>query len=105
MNNYPQPPQTCRLTVSGCNFEDGSEIRIQANLEWRGEVIVRYCPDKDDMLKLYSGKSSTWQESGVIEFLGRPDKAFSLSELAKRGEKLRGRIIRFEDLDKPNTEF
>jgi len=82
MTQYPQPPQTCRLTVCGCHLEDGTEIKPDHNLEWVGDVQIRYCPDKDNLLKLYAGDSFTWQEVSCIEFLGRPDKAFSLSEAA-----------------------
>ena len=85
---YRQPPQTCRLTVYGCALEDGTEILPSHNLEWRGEVNIRYCPDKDNLMKLYAGKSHLWCEVSCIELLGRPDKSFSLSEAAKRGELL-----------------
>lgn len=86
MTQYPQPPQTCRLTVFGCELKDGTEIEPTQNLEWRGEVTIRYNHDLDNLLKLYAGKSYIWIESSMLEFLGRPDKAFSLSDLTARGE-------------------
>jgi hypothetical protein len=68
------------------HLSNGVVVGLSHNLEWRGEIQIRYDDEKPPMLKVYAGEAWAWAEMSGIEMLGRPDRAFSLGEAARRGE-------------------
>ena len=92
-DSYPQPPQACRLRYDDeTELDDGSIVTDTTNLEWRGEITVRYDPDKPDMIRLHTGESSVWIESWMVEFIVRQDGPHTVSEAIAAGIDIRDHL-------------
>lgn len=89
--NDERPPKQCRLICYGMIYEDNTDATPQHTLEWRGEILRRSSPEKDDMWKLYaSDEKWLWANLSDIEILGRTPGNHTFREKIENGENLLG---------------
>jgi len=70
-NNYPKPPQTCKLRVYLTNH-DGVEFNCDDCLQWNGLIRIRWSDNLDDEIELHTENASVWVQIGDVEWLGQP---------------------------------